>query len=188
MRVHQGVTKATRRQSAFHLFCLLNVPFLKWIHHSNRLPPELRLSMPHRRSSSNTKFGNKNIYTRQMPSETDSSFVLPSVANTSAGETLPGSISMVVERQRRCVCACIHIDNVSSWLSQPFVVTYCIRLLWMVDGRSEFIPFRANFRFIRSVFAQLDRSSAYTRECFSSRLVRFFTGTFHSRNFAELNI
>lgn len=29
-----------------HLFYLPNVPFLKWIHRLNRLPPELRLSTP----------------------------------------------------------------------------------------------------------------------------------------------
>lgn len=85
------------------------------------------------------------IHSRQMPNRRFVSLcVLPSVANTSAGETLPGSISLVVvERWLRWRCMRIHINNVSSWLSEPFgiVVTYCIRLLWMVDGRRTFSDF-----------------------------------------------
>lgn len=70
---------------------------------------------------------------------TTSLCVLPSVANTSAGETLPGSISVVVGDDAK-VYASIHIDIVSSWLSEPFriVVTYCIRLPGMVDRQWAF--------------------------------------------------
>lgn len=83
--------------------------------------------------------------------------VLPSVANTRAGETLPGSLSVVVERAEG---VCVHTDDGS------FQLTYSGNILYSIarDGgstvntSSDFFQFSNSGRLIRSVLVQLDRS------------------------------